>query len=298
MTAAGLAELLQRFEARTLTKQDWTHEMHLRVAAGMILRHGADEALGRLREGIRRLNDSHATVNSDTGGYHETITVAYVRLIAGMLERLAEAPAGPRVAAMLASPLAEREVLLRFYSRERLYSAAARREWHEPDRAALSPPLVWLRPTEAADLGFVLALERNPANAGFVGQWPVEEHAEAIARPDREHWVVESLAHEPCGFLIVYDLRAAGLGMFVKRMVVAEHGRGAGRAALTALSVRVFDRLDAECLWLVVHRDNRRAQRAYRAAGLREIDLDEPARRRRQRLVGGFADQRLVMERR
>ena len=43
----------------------------------------------RLRSGIRRLNESHGGVNSATDGYHETITAAYVQLLAQYLERSA-----------------------------------------------------------------------------------------------------------------------------------------------------------------------------------------------------------------
>ena len=44
-------------------------------------RYGTEEALSRLRVGIRRLNESHGTPNSDDDGYHETITRAYVQLL-------------------------------------------------------------------------------------------------------------------------------------------------------------------------------------------------------------------------
>src|SRR5438045_2458371 len=82
---------------------------------------------------------------------------------------------------------------------------------------------VELRPTGLHDLDFVLAVERHPENAPFIGQWSREEHAAAIDRPDREHWIVEVAgAPDPVGFLIAYDLRAAGFGVHVKRIVVTD----------------------------------------------------------------------------
>ncbi|MGH7713769.1 MAG: hypothetical protein ACREOG_20970 [Gemmatimonadaceae bacterium] len=42
-----------------------------------------------------------------------------------------------RVSQLVASPLADRNVLLKFYSRERLMSPEARSEWVEPDIAVL-----------------------------------------------------------------------------------------------------------------------------------------------------------------
>ena len=125
----------------TLLKAEWTHEAHLRVGAWHVHHHGADAALPLLRERIRRLNDRHGTVNSATSGYHETITAAYARLIADFLAAAGEGSeleAG--VAALLASPLADRAALFRFWSRERLLSPEARAAWLPPDLAELRWP--------------------------------------------------------------------------------------------------------------------------------------------------------------
>ena len=96
--------------------------------------HGADQALGLLRTRIRRLNETHGVENSTSGGYHETITAAYVRLIAAFLARFeAQVPLETRVSALLAAPLARREVLFRFWSRAMLLGPAARAAWLDPD---------------------------------------------------------------------------------------------------------------------------------------------------------------------
>ena len=104
-------------------------------------RYGAAAALAMLRSGIQRLNDHHGTPNSDTSGYHETITVAYLRLIEAFLSAFdAEVALEKRVEALLEGPLAERSVLFRFWSRERLMSARARAQWAPPDLAPLAVP--------------------------------------------------------------------------------------------------------------------------------------------------------------
>jgi hypothetical protein len=59
------------FVACTLPREAWTHAAHLIVGMWHVDRYGADEALLRLRAGIRRLNESHGTPNSDDDGYHE-----------------------------------------------------------------------------------------------------------------------------------------------------------------------------------------------------------------------------------
>jgi hypothetical protein len=139
MTPAGdLDDLATRFTTCRLSHGEWTHQAHVTVGAWHVDRFGADEALTRLRVGIRRLNDSHGTPNSATRGYHETITRAYVHLLAEFLAACPkDIPLADRINRLLASPLAGKDALLQFYSRERLMSPEARAAWIEPDLAPL-----------------------------------------------------------------------------------------------------------------------------------------------------------------
>ena len=142
MTTPPLEELVAAFREGTLPRAAWTHEAHLRVGAWHVHHHGAAEALDLLRGRITRLNERHGTVNSDTSGYHETITAAYVKVIDAFLATFArEIALETRVEALLAGPLAERTALFRYWSREVLMSAAARRAWVEPDLAPLARPV-------------------------------------------------------------------------------------------------------------------------------------------------------------
>lgn len=137
---AQLDAFVLRFRERTLPKPEWTHAAHLSVGAWHVHRYGVEEAVERLRWGIRALNDSHGTANTDSSGYHETITRAYAHLVAEFLAGcLEKSTLATRVEALLASPLAHKDALLRYYSKERLMSVAARREWNDPDLK----PLAW-----------------------------------------------------------------------------------------------------------------------------------------------------------
>ena len=79
-----------------------------------------------------------------------------------------------------------------------------------------------LRPSREADLEWITALERHPGNRELIGQWSDDEHADAIAgRQGREHWIIERDGAR-AGYLIAYDCRAAGAGIYVKRILVAE----------------------------------------------------------------------------
>ena len=135
----NLDDFAARFVGCTLSRDEWTHQAHLMVGAWHVHRYGPEGALTRLRSGIRRLNESFGGVNSATNGYHETITRAYVQLLSQFLEGCpGELTLPERVERLLASRLADRNVLFTFYSRERLMSIAARAVWVEPDLTPLS----------------------------------------------------------------------------------------------------------------------------------------------------------------
>jgi hypothetical protein len=133
-----LDELAAEFEAAAIPATSWTHHAHLRVGAILIHRRGKDAALEALRDGIRRLNVAHGTVNSDARGYHETITRCYVHFIDQFLRSCPrEMTFDRRVDELLRSTLADRNFLLQYYSRARLMSPAARQGWVEPDLGTL-----------------------------------------------------------------------------------------------------------------------------------------------------------------
>ena len=141
MTPLSLDELAAQFVAATLPRDQWTHIAHLRVGAWHVHRFGAGGALPRLREAIQRLNRAQGTPNTPNGGYHETITAAYVSLVSAFL---AAGDPGQslehHVERLLAGALADRRVLLRFWSQETLMSPHARANWVAPDIAPLKLP--------------------------------------------------------------------------------------------------------------------------------------------------------------
>jgi hypothetical protein len=82
---------------------------------------------------IRAYNAATDTPNTDTSGYHETITRASLRAARAVLDRHPSAALGAVLGELLASPLGRSDWLLTYWSRERLFSVEARRAWVEPD---------------------------------------------------------------------------------------------------------------------------------------------------------------------
>ena len=135
--ASVTEDLAEAFCALTLAKPDWTHEAHLRVGLWHVLHFGEDEAMERLREGIPRLNESHGVANTESGGYHESVTWFYVRTIACFVERSGREREIDELAEELVLLLEDKELPLRYWSSELLFSPAARLGWVEPDLASL-----------------------------------------------------------------------------------------------------------------------------------------------------------------
>ena len=127
--------------------------------------------------------------------------------------------------------------------------------------------MVRLRRTTPEDLDFILPLEHHPDNRDFIGQWTRDEHLVAMARVDREHWTMVGADEAALGYLIAYDSRAEGYGVYIKRIAVAERSRGVGRAALAAFLDHVWRDTDADVVTLAVRGYNARAIHVYELVG-------------------------------
>jgi hypothetical protein len=115
---------LTHFEAGHLHAFD--HRDHLRVAFAYARRGGVEHAIARAREGLRRFTAAH----HEGARYHDTLTTAWARVVG----HHAVASADDFDAFLTAHPhLLKRDLLLAHYSRERLFSPAARAAFVEPD---------------------------------------------------------------------------------------------------------------------------------------------------------------------
>jgi hypothetical protein len=129
--------LVREFEACRLARAKWTHQAHLTVALWYLIRYPKHEATRMIHRGIKRYNKANGIETTKTGGYHETITGFYIRVICKFLE-------GANLdctLAVLANDLIEKcgdkNLPLLYYSRERLMSWEACTKWVEPDLKAL-----------------------------------------------------------------------------------------------------------------------------------------------------------------
>ena len=138
-STAEILSLVRRFEDCTLPRGEWTHAAHLTVALWHLLQFDWPESVARVRRGIKRYNAAHGILETPTGGYHETLTLFWLRAVRAFLEaERNEARALVHLANDLAAT-ADKGLPLAHYTRARLFSPEARAGWVEPDLKPLDP---------------------------------------------------------------------------------------------------------------------------------------------------------------
>lgn len=123
---------VRRLENCEYRKDEFTHVLHLSVAAWYLEHHGYDEALTRMRSSLLRFTAHHGVT-----GYHETITQFWLRLCQQFLANRDHGISFGRRVNALVEAYGDKQILFDYYSRERVMSEEARQQWVEPDRRSL-----------------------------------------------------------------------------------------------------------------------------------------------------------------
>ncbi len=129
-----------------MVKKRWTHQAHLVVGYWYLSRLPVHDAICYLRSGIITLNESMGGVNSPAEGYHETLTLFWVKVIAYFHTH--KQPSRPNsffsnCQSFLESPLANVTLPFQFYSRDHLFSTKARAVWVDPDIKPIDFASIW-----------------------------------------------------------------------------------------------------------------------------------------------------------
>ena len=122
-------QFARAFERGEIAPAEFDHRAHVRVA-WVYLREGPsfDAALERMRDAIQ----AFAAAANASQKYHETITILWMRLLADAADRVPQ-PCEFVDLVDRCPELADKDLPLKYYSRERLFSDQARGEWVPPD---------------------------------------------------------------------------------------------------------------------------------------------------------------------
>jgi hypothetical protein len=133
-SATEVLSLVRGFEFCTLPRAEWTHRAHLTVALWYCLRHPFAEATRLVRDGIRKYNAAHGIVQTPTSGYHETMTLFWLRIVRKYLAEVAPVDCSlPALVNGLTERYGDKGLPFEYYTRELIFSAKARAAWVEPD---------------------------------------------------------------------------------------------------------------------------------------------------------------------
>ena len=101
---------------RTLPKSEWTHAAHFAAACWLLCRSDMN-ALRDMPGVIRAYNEATGVANTDTSGYHETITLASLRAAKTWLDAHCDRPLYESLNALLASEYGRSDWLLAYWSK-------------------------------------------------------------------------------------------------------------------------------------------------------------------------------------
>lgn len=133
MTYCSDAEISNIYEGlltRTLPKNEWTHAAHF-AAACAIISDPKRDAFADMPDIIQDYNIATGVANTDSEGYHHTITLASLR--AARHHSRFGLVLFETVNAVLESECGQSDWLFRYWSKKVLLSVQARRNWVEPD---------------------------------------------------------------------------------------------------------------------------------------------------------------------
>ncbi|WP_196893829.1 hypothetical protein [Aureivirga marina] len=133
MNVDDLFTYVEKFEKKTFTKEEWTHEAHLIIGFWYCTHLSRTEVFPFLKRNIKELNEKMGNQNTDTTGYHETITLFWFWVITEYIENHESNYIPEMLDDFLESRFSKQEYIFKFYSKSLLETTKARRIFVLPD---------------------------------------------------------------------------------------------------------------------------------------------------------------------
>ena len=128
-----------QFESKILPKEQWTHSAHIAVAFVQLDKHkNFEKTLSKLRELIKEYNISVGTKNNDNSGYHETLTIFWLKVVWEFCAVKNQTDINALFNSFVKTVLASSKLPTKFYSNELLFSKTARLIWTDPNLQPIS----------------------------------------------------------------------------------------------------------------------------------------------------------------
>jgi hypothetical protein len=132
-TISEMKNLIAAFNNCTLPRCEWHHVAHLTVALWYLSQYKEQEAINRLRQGIQQYNAAVGIKTTKESGYHATITLFWIQIVHHYLLAAVARNSLLELANGLIQTYGDKNLPLKYYSRDLLMSWEARSHWIEPD---------------------------------------------------------------------------------------------------------------------------------------------------------------------
>ena len=129
-----IRDLVQSFRTKQLPEEKWTHEAHLTTGIWFLKNYNYHESICYLRSGIIEYNASLGNKNTPSNGYHETITLFWMQIMATFIKAHPNKNLLALCNAFLDSEFADKQLFAQYYHLETLFSVKARAVWVMPDK--------------------------------------------------------------------------------------------------------------------------------------------------------------------
>ena len=130
---AEIRALVRSFETCEIHPAEFKHYQHLAVALWYVANLSYEDAGNKMRAGIQRLAAAYGKT-----GYHETITVFWLRMVREFFMDTRRGESITTLANLLVQKFADKNLIRNYYSEGLLASSKAKAEWVEPDLKPLA----------------------------------------------------------------------------------------------------------------------------------------------------------------
>ena len=130
-TEKEILAVVRGFENGTISREDWKHAEHLTVALYYLSHHDYETAYTKMHDGIFNLLKAFEVDLSKEMPYHETLTVFWLKTVDDFRKEKTDS-SSIEICNELTAKF-DKDYPLKFYSRERLFSEEARKNFIAPD---------------------------------------------------------------------------------------------------------------------------------------------------------------------
>ena len=133
----ALDQFLEDFEQARILFSDWTHSAHIAMACCYIHKLPKADLLPTVRHNIKNYNVRGGGKNTGASGYHETLTVLWLWVLADYLDSFPEHTPRLDQVRQAVETFSGNQLFHEYYSYDVVKSVDARRRWMEPDMKQL-----------------------------------------------------------------------------------------------------------------------------------------------------------------